>query len=130
MAEAAAQRMARQKGRIRKSGVLQEPLAGGFLAREQGESASLDDASIYARGLVPQGFLTSLMQFYWCSDPLFDIDHRPDLGPSMVDVRIGKSSGLLIFQFSTPRCSLARPTFPFPPIFCQAYPTKKATEPF
>jgi hypothetical protein len=94
MSEARSLGLARQKGRIRRSKVTEEPLAGGLLEREHGRllhERSLDTAQILAGGLVPQGCLSSLMQFSECSDPLFDIDHRTDLGHSTVDVRIGMS---------------------------------------
>jgi hypothetical protein len=88
--EAVTLRIARQRGRIQKSRILCEPMAGGFLAREQGQ-AGLDVPRIYAGGLVQQGYLPAMTNFDHCSEPIFTIDNRFDLGPSLVDIRIGKS---------------------------------------
>jgi len=89
-AEARALGMVRRKGCIQRSKVLEAPSAGGFLAREHGQGG-LDGAQVFVGGLAPQGYIPSMLQFSSCSDPLFTMDHRPDLGPSMVDLRIGKS---------------------------------------
>jgi hypothetical protein len=89
-AEARALSIARQRGRMKRSKIMAEPLAGGLLTRENGQHG-LDTAQILAGGLVPQGYISSMLQFSSCSDPLFAFGHRPDLGPSISDLWIGKS---------------------------------------
>ncbi len=79
----------RQKGRLRRSVIFQEPLKGGILKREYGEPGLVDTGRIFAAGLVRQGRLSDIIRFVSGSDLLFDIDPRPDLGHSLVDVRVG-----------------------------------------
>jgi len=67
---------------------------GGFLAREYGQ-ADLDTPRIYAAGLVQQGYISQMVQFSACSDPLFALGHRPDLGPGLVDLWIGITAFIL-----------------------------------
>lgn len=40
---------------------------------------------------MKQGELASMAQFSVCNDPLFDVEHRTDLGEGLVDVRMGTS---------------------------------------
>lgn len=82
--------VARDKGRIKRSGILSAPLAGGLLSRENGQDV-LDTAQILAGGLVAQGYISAMMQFSSCSSPIFAFGHRPDLGPSISDLWIGMS---------------------------------------
>lgn len=86
----------RQKGRIRRSTVLEDPLLGGSLGRCQGRRATLDTTQIFGSGLIPQGALPSMNQFGPCSDPFFDVQYRDDLPGGLVDVRMGKSKRVLI----------------------------------
>lgn len=81
--------LARQKGQIQRSKVIKNSLAGGLVERAHGRSNGMDTAQIFAAGMLPQGSLSGMTRFSDCSDPLFDIDHRTDLGPSMVDIRMG-----------------------------------------
>jgi hypothetical protein len=92
-AEARALGIARQRGRIKRSKMMANSFAGGLLSRESGHG-SLDNAQVLAEGLVPQGYISSMMQFSACSSPLFAFGHRPDLGPSISDLWIGKSPSL------------------------------------
>jgi hypothetical protein len=92
-AESRATAVARERGRIKHSKILLEPLAGGFLRRENGQDG-LDTAQILAGGLVSQGYISAMMQFSSCSAPLFAFGHRPELGPSISDLWIGEYSSL------------------------------------
>ena len=92
-----AQGIARQKGRIQRSKVLSEPLAGGILAREQGQTV-LNAGHVWAQGIHAQGYLPTMPQFFSSSDPLFAVCQRLDLGPSLVDFRIGKPTTNPIFS--------------------------------
>jgi hypothetical protein len=87
--ESRALAIARERGRVKRSKILSEPLAGGLLVRENGQD-SLDTAQVLAGGLVSQGYISAMMQFSSCSAPLFAFGHRPDLGPSISDLWIGK----------------------------------------
>lgn len=68
---------------------MKHTLAGGLVERAHGRSVGMDAAQIFAAGMLPQGCLSGMPQFFDCGYPLFDIEHRTDLGPSMVDVRMG-----------------------------------------
>jgi hypothetical protein len=92
-AESRATAVARERGRIKRSKILLEPLAGGLLERENGQDG-LDTAQILAGGLVSQGYISAMMQFSSCSAPLFAFGHRPELGPSISDLWIGEYSSL------------------------------------
>ena len=92
-AKSRATAVARERGRIKRSKRLLEPLAGGFLEREYGQDG-LDTAQILAGGLVSQGYISAMMQFSCCSAPLFAFGHRPELGPSISDLWIGEYSSL------------------------------------
>jgi hypothetical protein len=92
-AEARALGIVRQRGRIKRSKMMANSFAGGLLSRESGHG-SLDTAQVLAEGLVPQGYISSLTQFSACSSPLFVFSHRPDLGPSISDLWIGKPPSL------------------------------------
>ncbi len=85
----------RQKGRLRRAAIFQEPLKGGILKREHGGPGLVDTGRVFAAGLVRQGCLADMIHYVSGSDLLFDIDHRPDLGHSLVDVRIGMVAILL-----------------------------------
>lgn len=107
-AEARALGIALQRGRIKRSKVMAAPLAGGLLNRENGQG-SLDVAQVLAEGLVPQGYISAMMQFSSCSSPLFAFGHRPDLGPSISDLWIGRpfhyqASICRVFSFIYPLC--------------------------
>jgi hypothetical protein len=82
---------ARERGLIKRSRILLEPLAGGLLGRENGQDG-LDTAQILAGGLVSQGYISAMMQFSSCSAPLFAFGHRPELGSSISDLWIGEYS--------------------------------------
>ena len=92
-AESRATAVARERGRIKRSKILLEPLAGGLLERENGQDG-LDTAQILAGELVSQGYISAMMQFSSCSAPLFAFGHRPELGPSISDLWIGEYSSL------------------------------------
>lgn len=96
LAETKKLKLARQKGRIRGSRVLESPLAGDVLEREHGRRRDIDTAKIFATGLKPLGRLSSLVDTYDCDNPLFHIDHRPELGSSVADLSIGT----LVSQYS------------------------------
>jgi hypothetical protein len=81
---------ARERHRVKRSKLLSQPLIGGLLVREYGQDDGLDSAQILAGGLVSQGYISAMMQFSSCSAPLFAFGHRPDLGPSISDLWIGK----------------------------------------
>jgi hypothetical protein len=53
--EERAEEAARQRGCIRRSRILEAPLAGQILSRELGQCGRLDAAQIFSQGLVPQG---------------------------------------------------------------------------
>jgi hypothetical protein len=97
-AESEALAVARERGRIKRSKVLSANLAGGLVARENGHNG-LDIDEILAGGLVSQGYISAMMQFSSCSAPLFAFGYRPDLGPSISDLWIGKST--LLEQLDT-----------------------------
>jgi len=80
----------RQRGQIRKSKAFEKAIFGGQLERSHGRQTAINDSQIYADGLVEQGNLSALAQFSVCNDPLFDIEHRTDLGNGIVDVRMGE----------------------------------------
>jgi hypothetical protein len=80
----------RQRGRIKRSKVFEKALIGGQLERSHGRLSNIDGSLIYADGLIEQGSLSPLAQFSICHDPLFDIEHRADLGDGIVDVRMGE----------------------------------------
>ena len=80
----------RQRGYIKKSKISQIALVGGHLERSLARLGHIDDSQIYASGLIEQGNLSPSAQFVLCNDPLFDIEHRRDLGEGIVDVRMGK----------------------------------------
>ncbi len=92
-AESRATAVARERGHIKRSKILLEHLAGGLLGRENGQDG-LDTAQILAGGLVSQGYISAMMQFSSCSAPLFAFGHRPELGPSISDLWIGKDFSL------------------------------------
>lgn len=104
-AESRALTIARERGRVKRSKILSEPLAGGLLARENGQDG-LDTAQVLAGGLVSQGYISAMMQFSSCSAPLFAFGHRPDLGPSISDLWIGM---LLSFEQEHRRALLPPP---------------------
>jgi len=83
--------ISRERGRIKRSKILSNSLAGSLLARETGKD-ELDAAQVLAGGLVSQGYISAMMQFSSCSAPIFAFGHRPDLGPSISDLWIGKFS--------------------------------------
>lgn len=94
-AEALSSDATRRRAQIRKSKLLGTPLEGGILRREHG-LRHLDVASnIVAGGLVQQGGLRCPPQFLHCGAPIFTIEHRLDLGPSIADFRIGEVKRLL-----------------------------------
>ena len=80
----------RQRGQIKRSKIANTLLAGGQPERGHGRSSRIEASAIYAGGLVEQGALSPLAQFSVCHDPLFDVEHRTDLGDGIVDVRMGK----------------------------------------
>lgn len=82
---------ARQQGRIRRAAILQAPLAGHILHREieQVPRYRLDGARIYCQGLLPRGRLARHMSVHGAR--LFSLNHRPDLGQSVVDFNSGTS---------------------------------------
>lgn len=79
----------RQRGQIRRAKLYHEALLGGQLERAHGRRWGMSDPQIYAEGLIHQGTLSPLTQFSVCNDPLFDVEHRTDLGDGIVDVRMG-----------------------------------------
>ncbi|RDL38246.1 uncharacterized protein BP5553_02586 [Venustampulla echinocandica] len=91
--EATAFAIARQKGRIHRPKLLREPLTGGILAREQGQG-TLRAPDACARGLVAQGSVP-LVTF---EDPMFAINHRPDLGPSRLNIRVANNYGIVTLK--------------------------------
>jgi hypothetical protein len=91
--EAIALAIARRKGRIRRPKILEDPLAGTLLGRECGQR-HLDAAQIFSSGLEARGKLATMTEFFHSSAPIFNVDHRLDLGPAIVDFRIGKSRHL------------------------------------
>jgi hypothetical protein len=91
---------ARQKGRIRRATL--DPLTDGVLAREYGNGGGLDGPAVFAKGLVSQGYC--LEQYGPPFSLVFAVHQRPDLGPSMIDLRtcewlihlkVGRSYSLL-----------------------------------
>jgi hypothetical protein len=87
--EALALRMARQKGRIQRSGALQSSPLSGLLAGEKVNSP-LDAANTFVGGLVEQGSFHDPDSMPGHCSPLFDVEPRPDINSSRVDLRIGK----------------------------------------
>jgi hypothetical protein len=67
--------------------MLKAPLAGHILQREiqQCRRCRLDGARIYSQGLLPRGRLSPQVN----GNPLFVLDHRPDLGQSKLDIKLG-----------------------------------------
>ena len=87
--EALALGMAQQKGRIQiSSGLWKSPL-GGLLPTEKVHSR-LNAAHTLTAGLVEQGCFHNPESIPPHYSPLFDVEPRPDIDSSRVDIRIGK----------------------------------------
>jgi hypothetical protein len=97
--EAVAFGIAQQRGRIQRARILQEPVMGGFLAREQGH-LRLDASQIFAAGLYEHGSVQAPID-YPSSGIFFDID--PHIGSSVIDMRIGKSP-ITVYLLPQPFC--------------------------
>lgn len=93
--EKRAKQAIREQGRICRSKILEASLAGQILSRELGQCHGLDAAQLLSGGLVPQGRLPAFLGPN--CNPLFTLFPRTDLGPSMVDIRLGI---FLSFSFS------------------------------
>jgi hypothetical protein len=85
----AARDHAREKLRIQQSKLLTEPLIGGALQREYGNDG-LEPAKILAGGLVRQGHVLIDEVRVAGGSGMFTIIYRPDIGPSVIDFRLGK----------------------------------------
>jgi len=81
---------ARQKGRVRRADIVKTSLSGHIFRREIGRDrrCRLDGPRIYARGLLPRGRVSPAVN----GNFLFALNHRPDLGQSMIDIRSGTFS--------------------------------------
>jgi hypothetical protein len=87
MREAARAKLERR--RIRRSQILEHPLSGGFLSREQGQTRDLAASDIFSLGLVTSTEIRGPNQLRTINNPLFEFKRRKDLGPSIVDFQVG-----------------------------------------
>jgi hypothetical protein len=95
---AAAKIVKRQQNQIRRCRLLEAPLAGGILAREQSYgSQNVDSASIYAGGLVNRGSMGWRHNSDRVCSHLWAIGPRLNISPGMIDVYSGSVALSSIF---------------------------------
>lgn len=95
--EALALGIARQKGLIQRSSGLRNSPLSELLAGEKVHSHR-DVAQTFVAGLAEQGCFHDPDSMPCSCSPLFDIEPRPDIDSSRVDIRIGKLWSSLVLQ--------------------------------
>jgi hypothetical protein len=108
--EARVLQLKKERGRIKRSKILETPLTGGTLRRECGQNRGfLDGPAIVAGGLVKRGYISPQIlngPAPWrSSDYLFNVNQRPNIEDSIIDVQIGKELCKVLILIN---CVLAR----------------------
>jgi hypothetical protein len=93
-AEASRLSMARQRGRIRRSRAVDDPTLSRLLAEKESYSYSAASQALVG-GFLQDGTLNRTTIFPSNYSPLFDVDPRFDIDPSLIDIRLGKSNSCL-----------------------------------
>jgi hypothetical protein len=94
-AEASRLSIARQKGRIQRSRAVDDPTLSRLLAEKETYSHSNASQALVG-GFLQHGTVNRRTIFPSNYSPLFDVDPRFDIDPSLVDIRLGKSNSCLL----------------------------------